>query len=133
MELPTFGLLILSLSACADPQNSKEGLNAYLADHADVVFEVCPDAEIDECGGGADTSSPSAVVLDCVYAAKQACTPAWGCITYITIDAMGEYCLLVEEGTCNLIYFNSGAVQSCETMEEPDGCFPVVADCTAVE
>lgn len=131
----TVGLLIPALSGCPSPPQTtaREELAAYMAAHPDIEFEGCPEAELDDCGVNPDTAFPSAVVLECVYAAKQTCTPTWGCVVWATFDAIEEYCLLVEDGTCNVLYFNTGAVSTCETMEEPEDCVPILGACTALE
>ena len=119
------------LWGCDAPEqtSAREALDAYLAAHSAVSYQACPEAELDDCGVNPDTAAPSAAVLDCVYAAKQACVPTWGCVPWATFDAAGEFCLLVEEGTCQILHFNPELLQTCDGMAEPEDCFPTLTGC----
>ena len=88
------------LWGCDAPEQSsaREALDAYQAAHPEVSYHACPEAELDDCGANPDTAAPSAAVLDCVYAAKQACVPTWGCVPWATFDAAGELCLFRRAG-----------------------------------
>jgi hypothetical protein len=120
--------LLWGCDAPAQP-SAREALNAYLAAHPAVSYQACPEAEVDDCGVNPDTASPSGAVLDCVYAAKQGCVPTWGCVPWATFDAAGEFCLLVEDGTCQILYFNPTPPQTCDGMAEPEDCFPTLTGC----